>query len=133
MVKHKHSDITIVEPKGPRARLLKLFGLVIMAGFGSTTALAGGALYPAQVITNVSFQEEGLLFFADNWPNPNNCDSTAGVMLLKTDPNCDKAYALILTAFTAGMTVQGYSDGCALHDGQSYNTIRGFKYLVVNK
>lgn len=99
----------------------------------SSSIQAGGALYPAQEITNVSFQENGFLFYADNWPNPNNCDSTAGVMLLKTDPNYDKAYALILTAFSAGMTVQGYSDGCSLHDGQSYNTIRGFKYLVVSK
>jgi hypothetical protein len=32
----------------------------------------------------------------------------------------------------SGKKVSGYSDSCTTFDGQTYNTIRGFKYLVVS-
>ncbi len=99
--------------------------------FGSSAVDAAGALHPPQKITTVAFHEEGFFMYADGWANPNGCDRDTAIVLLKTDPNYDKAFALLLTAFASGKEVAGYSDGCAMHDGQSYNTIRGFKYLVV--
>ncbi len=98
---------------------------------GSTSAIAGGTLNPPKIITGVDFQTNGLLLYADGWPNPNGCTTTAAVMLLKTDPNYDKAFALLLTAYASGKKVSGYSDGCAAHDANTYNTIRGHKYLLV--
>jgi len=53
------------------------------------------------------------------------------VVLMNTNVNYDKAYTLLLAAYISGKQVYGYSDGCATFDGQTYNTIRGQKYLVV--
>lgn len=108
--------------------LMSFLGVLI---FGSSGAFAGGPLNPPQKINFVAFQTNGLLLYADSWPNPNGCTTTAAVMLLKTDPNYDKAFALLLTAYASGKEVSGYSDGCSAHDAHTFNTIRGHKYLVV--
>ena len=71
--------------------------------------------------------------YANAWGNPNGCTRSNAIVLLETDPNYDKAYSLLLSAYMAGKQVSGYSDGCAAFDGQTYNTIRGFKYLVVSQ
>lgn len=97
----------------------------------SAAAQAGGPL-PYNKITNVAFQTGGFFLYAANWPNPNGCTRTDAVVLLNTDSNYDKAYALLLAAYMEGKEVKGYSDGCTSFDGQTYNTIRGFKYLRVN-
>lgn len=113
-------------------KILNKLILTLLASIGATTAAnAGGVLQPPQVITRVSFMENGFIIYADGWPNPNNCDTADGVILLATDPNYDKAFALLLTAYSTGKKVSGYSDGCVLVDGTNFNTIRGFKYLVV--
>jgi len=39
---------------------------------------------------------------------------------------------LLLGAYMAGKSVSGYSDDCVTFDGQTYNSIRGFKYLTVS-
>ncbi len=80
----------------------------------------------------VAFQTGGFFLYADGWGNPNNCTKSHAVVLRDTDPNYDKAYALLLSAYTAKKKIKGYSDGCASFDGQTYNTIRGFKYLTVS-
>lgn len=82
-------------------------------------------------ITSVSFNSTGFFLSASNWANPGECDKTNAVVLLNTDANYDKAYALLLAAYISGKVVTGYSDGCTTHDGLTYNTIRGTKYLVV--
>ena len=82
-------------------------------------------------ITAVAFQTTGFFMYADNWPNPSECSNSDAIVLLASDPNYEKAYALLLAAYMSGKTVQGYSDGCTTFDGRTYNTIRGFKYLFV--
>jgi len=52
--------------------------------------------------------------------------------LLKTDPNYEDAYAMLLAAYYTGKSVSGYSDGCARHDARTFNTIRGHKYLLIH-
>lgn len=91
---------------------------------------AGGAL-SAQKIDKLAFQTGGLFIYAANWSNPNSCTRSNAIVLLETDPNYDKAYSLILAAYMSGKKLSGYSDRCTEFDGQTYNTIRGFKYLVV--
>lgn len=91
---------------------------------------AGGGL-SAQAINKLAFQTGGLFIYASGWANPNACTRSSAVVLKETDPNYDKAYALILAAYMAGKKVSGYSDGCVEFDGQTYNSIRGFKYLTV--
>ena len=83
-------------------------------------------------IDAVSFHTGGFFLSAGGWGNPNECSRSGAVVLLNSDPNYDKAYALLLTAFTLGKEISGYSDGCTTFDGQTYNTIRGFKYLRVH-
>ncbi|KPZ73132.1 hypothetical protein AN944_00280 [Shewanella sp. P1-14-1] len=82
-------------------------------------------------IEKVAFQTGGFFLYADDWENPNQCSKDNAVVLLDTDRNYDKAYSLLLTAYASGKKVTGYSDGCVNFDGQTYNTIRGFKYLIV--
>lgn len=72
------------------------------------------------------------MYAEDGWSNPNSCTQNNAIVLLDTDKNYDKAYALLLAAYMSGKKVQGYSNGCAVFDGQTYNTIRGHKYLVVH-
>jgi len=96
----------------------------------SASADAGGVL-TARVVDKLAFNSGGLFLYASGWPNPNSCTRSNAIVLLNTDINYDKAYALILTAFASGKTVGGYSDGCTSFDGQTYNTIRGFKYLQI--
>lgn len=108
--------------------LLAAFFWILL--FGSNPALAGGGL-PANKVDKLAFQTAGLFIYAGNWGNPNSCSRDTAVVLLETDPNYDKAYALILAAYMSGKKLSGYSDRCTEFDGQTYNTIRGFKYLVV--
>lgn len=91
---------------------------------------AGGSL-SSNKIDSVAFQTGGFFLYASNWPNPNSCTRSDAIVLLDSDPNYQKAYALLLAAYMTGKYVKGYSDGCASFDGQTYNTIRGFKYLRV--
>ncbi len=91
---------------------------------------AAGGL-PAQNINKLAFQTGGLFIYASNWANPNACSRNVAVVLLENDPNYDKAYSLILAAYMSGKKVSGYSNGCTEFDGQTYNTIRGYKYLVI--
>ena len=110
----------------------KLYLLSVFVTFSLCSAFvnAGGAL-GYNNITSVSFQGVGFFLTADSWENPNSCTKSNSVVLLNTDVNYDKAYALLLAAYMSGKQVAGYSDGCADHDGQTYNKIRGFKYLTV--
>ncbi len=96
----------------------------------SFSASAGGGLTPNQV-TKVAFQTGGFFLYANNWPNPNGCTRDNAIILQSTGSNYDKAYALLLAAYMSGKKISGYSDGCASFDGQTYNTIRDFKYLTV--
>ncbi|MCE9687162.1 hypothetical protein LZP73_13265 [Shewanella sp. AS16] len=96
----------------------------------SNSTVAGGGL-PANKIDAVAFQTGGFFLYAKNWPNPNGCSRSDAVVLLDSDKNYDKAYSLVLMAYAAGKSVSGYSDGCIEFDEQTYNTIRGFKYLQV--
>jgi hypothetical protein len=82
-------------------------------------------------IDKVAFHTGGFFMYANDWENPNSCSINTAVVLLDTDVNYEKAYSLLLAAYMAGKRVSGYSDGCASFDGQTYNTIRGFKYLQV--
>lgn len=96
----------------------------------ASQAQAGGGL-PANKVDALAFQTGGLFIYAANWSNPNSCTRSNAIVLLETDPNYDKAYSLILAAYMSGKKLSGYSDNCTEFDGQTYNTIRGFKYLVV--
>ena len=96
----------------------------------SVLAYAGGGL-STKKIESVGFQESGFFLYAEDWQNPSNCTRSDAVVLKETDSNYEKAYSMLLAAYMSGKKVSGYSDGCIAHDGQTYNTIRGFKYLVV--
>lgn len=98
--------------------------------FTACSAYAGGAIVKNK-ITKLAFQTGGLFIYADNWSNPNECSNSDAIVLKNTDSNYDKAYSLILMAYTSSKTVSGYSDGCVTFDGRTYNTIRGYKYLVI--
>ncbi len=103
--------------------------LVLLFTF-ACNAFAGGGLAKVK-ITRVAFQSGGFFIYSNDWNNPNDCSNDTAVVLLNTDSNYDKAYALLLAAYTSGKTVRGFSDGCTTFDAQTYNTIRGHKYLVV--
>lgn len=109
----------------------KWFLFIVLALLETTKCWAAGAVGDGKV-TQVAFQTGGLFLYAANWSNPNNCTKSNAVVLLDTDVNYDKAYALLLAAYMAGKTIYGYSDKCVEFDGQTYNAIRGFKYLVVH-
>jgi len=104
--------------------------ILTLSIFGIGNAIAGGGL-SYNKITRVAFQTGGFFMYADAWPNPNSCSKSTAIVLLATDSNYDKAYSLLLSAYMSGKSVSGYSDGCTTFDGQTYNTIRGFKYLTV--
>lgn len=113
-------------------KLLKNFILAPILLSTPILAFAGGNI-KADKIESVSFQQAGFFLSADGWGNPNNCTRSNAVVLQASDPNYDKAYALLLAAYMSGKTVTGYSDKCVEHDGQTFNMIRGFKYLSVSK
>ncbi len=94
----------------------------------SGVANAGGS-FSATQITKLGFQTGGLYIYG-NWANKNGCSHTDAVVLPKSDSNFDNAYSLIMAAYISGKKISGYSDGCHSHDGKTYNTIRGHKYLV---
>ena len=96
----------------------------------SFNSLAAGPI-AQDTIDKVAFQTGGFFLYADGWGNPNNCTQDSAIVLQNTDPNYDKAYALLLAAYMAGKTVSGYSNECVDFDGQTYNMIRGYKYLLI--
>lgn len=83
------------------------------------------------VITKIGFQSNHVFIYASGWNNASTCQNSDAVVLQANDQNFDKAYSMLLAAFMAGKTVNGYSDNCIEWDGKTYNTIRGFKYLTV--
>ena len=126
--------LDVTQNKGNKMRKARVL-LVLLIGVW-TSAQAGGWLGP-ETIDKLALHTisdnvtSGVFLYADGWQNPNSCNRSDAVVLLETDPNYDKAYALILTAYSLGKTVSAYSDGCVTFDSQTYNKIRGFKYLVV--
>lgn len=108
-------------------KLLSIIPLVLL----STGVNAGGRV-ESNNIDSVAFQTGGFFLYSDDgWSNPNPCSQNNAIVLLSSDANYDKAYALLLAAYMAGKHVSGYSDGCVEFDGKTYSTIRGSKYLVV--
>ncbi|XOV78400.1 MAG: hypothetical protein ACFHVJ_15820 [Aestuariibacter sp.] len=107
------------------------FVLCVFTILLSFTIIAGGGISSAK-IEKIAFQSGGMYLYG-NWDNPNNCTKNDAIVLLKTDSNYDKASSLLMAAYFSGKRVSGYSNGCATHDGQTYNTIRGYKYLVVQE
>ncbi len=105
--------------------------LMVMAILASSPAFAGGGLSTEKVYA-VAFQTGGFFLYAKDWQNPNSCTMSNAIVLASSDANYEKAYSLLLTAYASGKKVTGYSDGCAEFDGQTYNTIRGFKYLKIS-
>lgn len=113
---------------------MKYILIIVLNLFITSTVIAGGGL-PSKNIASVSFQQKGFFLHVDatdSWANPNGCTKDNAIVLLNTDSNYDKAYALLLAAYMSGKKVGGYSNGCTDHDGQTYNTIRGYKYLSVH-
>ena len=113
---------------------MKIFSKIILLSLVlpfSTSALAGGAINKNKIIS-VSFQQAGFFLNGADWGNPNDCSRSNYVVLQTSDANYDKAYSLLLAAYMSGKSVSGYSDKCVEHDGQTYNMIRGFKYLTVS-
>ena len=109
----------------------KLLSLLMLGSISTSLVAAGGI--GARQISKAAFQTGGFFMYAEEgWSNPNSCTQNNAIVLLDTDKNYDKAYALLLAAYMSGKKVQGYSNGCAVFDGQTYNTIRGHKYLVVH-
>ncbi len=110
---------------------MKLANFVLLCIYLFSNSVYAGGGIDSLKINSVAFQSGGFFMYADDWENPNACSRNSAVVLLETDRNYDKAYSLLLAAYMAGKAIRGYSDGCASFDGQTYNTIRGFKYLVV--
>ena len=108
---------------------LSLFIFIFVLVFNNGV-FARGSL-TANTITRVAFQTGGFFLYAENWPNPNDCTRSDAIVLKDTDSNYDKAYSLLLSAYMSGKKVSGYSDDCVEFDGQTYNSIRGYKYLLV--
>lgn len=74
-----------------------------------------------------------MYIYGVNTNNANNgCTNSSAMVLKDFDPNYDKAYVAILMAYASGKSVSGWSDGCVDHDGQSFNSIRGYKYFKIH-
>ena len=97
----------------------------------SSTALSAGSITKNK-IDSVAFHTGGFFLYSSGWNNPSNCTRSNAIVLQSNGPNYDKAYALLLAAYASGKKVKGYSDKCVEFDGQTYNMIRGHKYLVVS-
>ena len=111
---------------------MKMKKLLLLFAAVSLSSLASAAdTIPAKVPTKLAFQSGGLFIYSAGWDNRNTCTNTDAIVLRDSDPNYDKAYALILAAYMSGKTVSGWSDDCHPHDGQTYNYIRGYKYLII--
>ncbi len=82
-------------------------------------------------IDSIAFQNSDLMIYTDIKGNPNDCERDVAVILKDSDPNFDKAYAMILAAYMAGKEIRAYSDGCHTFDEKTYNYIRGYKYLQI--
>ena len=104
----------------------------IVAFFVIASSSNAGGWVSINTITKAAFNSTGFYMYG-NWavPSGNGCTNNDAVVLLSNDGNYDKAYALLLTAYTTGKKVKGWSDGCTSHDGKTYNKIRGYKYLEI--
>ncbi|PCH65673.1 MAG: hypothetical protein COC04_01310 [Gammaproteobacteria bacterium] len=111
--------------------ILKKIVLVAVLVSTANFAFAAGKISKSKIVA-VAFQSGGFFLYGNDWGNPNNCTRSNAIVLLASDSNYDKAYALLLAAYASGKSVKGYSNGCADFDGQTYNTIRGYKYLFVS-
>lgn len=110
-------------------KISKLF-LAVTLIFTTTSAHSAGSI-KGNKISKVAFQSGHFFIYSEGWNNPNSCQNTNAVIRQSDDSNFDNAYSLLLAAFMADKNVSGYSDGCREWDGKTYNTIRGFKYLIV--
>lgn len=103
--------------------------LVILLASSSVSA---GDRLEWRTLEKVALQTEGLFLYArGGWNNPSSCQQVNAVVLLNSDSNFDRAYSLLLSAFMYGKSIRGFSDGCTVFDGKTYNTVRGYKYLEV--
>lgn len=109
---------------------MKIIILAMSLLLSSDYSSAGGKV-GWNTITAIAFQNEDLFLYSSSWNNPNGCGKDNAVILKNTDPNFDKAYAMLLAAYMAGKQIKAYSDGCHTFDEQTYNHIRGWKYLLV--
>lgn len=108
-----------------------IFIFVVLIAFCASEDVYSAGSVTKNIITKIAFQSDHLFVYADNWVNASDCQKSNAVVLQKNDHNFEKAYSLILAAFMSGKTLSGYSDGCIEWDGSTYNTIRGYKYLIV--
>jgi len=111
---------------------MRKLSIFVLSFLVSQVVNAGGPI-SKNTIDSIAFQSGGFFMYADGWGNPNNCTQSKAIVLKSDDPNYDKAYSLLLAAYMSGKQISGFSDGCVSHDGQTYNSIRGFKYLVVTE
>jgi len=109
-----------------------LWTALVLSTLFSNIANAGGSVGKAK-INGLAFQNSHLMIYSASWENPNDCQKSSGVLLDQSDPNFERAYALILAAYMSGKEISAYSDGCKLFDDRTYNKIRGYKYLVVHQ
>lgn len=109
---------------------MKRFSLLVICLMFANSSFSVGPM-PAVKIDKVAFQNNNFFLYSSGWNNPSECTRSTAVVLQASDPNFDKAYSLLLAAYMSGKRVSGYSDDCIDFDGETYNMIRGFKYLVV--
>lgn len=65
------------------------------------------------------YREEG------DWQNPDNCQSSAQIVLTRDNPSRSEFYAAILAAKMAGSPLQAHLSGCVDWNGITYPNIRG--------
>ncbi|WP_196161173.1 hypothetical protein [Reinekea sp. G2M2-21] len=109
--------------------MLRYFTVILLLAIAPIGFCKGGI--SADTIDSIAFHTGGFFMYADGWGNPNGCTRSTAIVLQDSDVNYDKAYAMLLAAYMSGKKVSGYSDYCVEFDGQTYNMIRGFKYLTV--
>lgn len=112
--------------------MLKVVSIILLSMLSVSFCYGKGGI-PVQKISRVAFQTGGFFLYTESgsWNSPDECSNSNAIVLLSSDPNYDKAYSLLLAAYMSGKAISGYSDGCAIFDGKTYSTIRGFKYLAV--
>lgn len=109
-----------------------LLNVLFIFCFINNSSCFAGEWLAKKKLTGVSFETGGFYLYSEGqWNNANDCSRTDAIVLKSSDVNYEKAYSLLLMAYAAGKSVQGYSDGCVTHDGRTYNSIRGAKYLLI--
>jgi len=109
---------------------MKKILFVLLLSLSAQSVYAGGII-PKSKITNIGFNQAGFFIWLEKKVNPNACSSNNAIVLKKDDLNYKEAYAMLLAAFYNDKEIFGYSDECVSHDAQTYNNIRGWKYLIV--